>query len=241
MTITWPKIFGSSPENSLLPLYDACSVAKFQRWFGLYPSSTLMENGHSLQANKGTPTENGECGRLMGSESDVPGHDTGPRSYIARNEVWFYLFSFGAWLGDDEFYFMLFSMIICNLSWWVSRRMLLTWGFCMYIGQSTKELLKWPRPSEPPVVRMEGRYLMEYGMPSTHAMVGTLMPFSYLIGTWNHYEVRFLKTITFSWLIAVCKSGWGEREAWVILIFLNWHLSKLFFAIKNNNFKNLNY
>ena len=191
ISVTWPK--------NLLCLYDAYTIAKIQRWFGLYPSP-IKENGHSPpQANVGaTPTENGECVRRSGrpgSEGDTPGANRDnshvePQRYIIHNKLWFYMFSFGAWLGSDEFYFMVFSMTISNLSWWVSRRMLLTWAICMYIGQASKELLKWPRPRDPPVVRMEGRYLMEYGMPSTHAMVGTLVPFSYLIGTWNHYEVR---------------------------------------------------
>ncbi len=104
----------------------------------------------------------------------------------------------------------------------------------MYIGQAAKELLKWPRPSEPPVVRMERRYLMEYGMPSTHAMVGTLMPFTFLIGTWNHYEYPHALGVGLacSWTALVCFSRLykgmhfildviaGETLIWVLMLLL---------------------
>ena len=199
LTLNKQKLFGQTSERSRLPLYDANTVAYFQRWFGLYPGP-----GHGgsddANINNGSSTTANGAGPKHGVENEV--HDGAATRkheplFIVRNKFWYYLFSFGAWLGSDAFYFILFSMVISNLSWWVSRRVLLTWAITMYIGQAAKELLKWPRPSEPPVVRMERRYLMEYGMPSTHAMVGTLIPFTFLIGTWNHYEVN--KACHVSW------------------------------------------
>ncbi|XP_022096307.1 sphingosine-1-phosphate phosphatase 2-like isoform X2 [Acanthaster planci] len=203
MKMTWPKIFGSSSESNSLPLYDACTVARLQRFFGLYPAPSPVvskngrssltngtSNGPSASASQDKPAENGTVGPA-GSEhgsSLKNGSRVKPKYYVAHNKWWFYLFSMGATLGDDVFYFMIFPMAAANLSWWATRRMVIIWGICMYIGQASKELLKWPRPSEPPVVRLERRYFMEYGMPSTHAMVGTLMPFTYLAATWNHYE-----------------------------------------------------
>lgn len=51
------------------------------------------------------------------------------------------------------------------------------------------QILKWPRPKSPPVVPLEPRYFKEYGMPSTHAMVGTLIPFSILFLTMGKVQV----------------------------------------------------
>ncbi|XP_071802648.1 sphingosine-1-phosphate phosphatase 2-like [Asterias amurensis] len=219
VTITWPKIFGSSLEQSRLPFYDAYTVAKLQRWFGLYPNYASFENnGHPPSVTKNYNHWGGEKNTGQGqlehpgenftSDDDEAGKKDEAPCFIAQNKLWYYLFSFGAWLGDDSFYFVVFSLVISNLSWWVSRRMLLIWGICMYIGQAAKEMLKWPRPSEPPVVRLERRYFMEYGMPSTHAIVGTLMPFTFLFGTWDHYEYSHtLGTIlAFSWAMLVCFS-----------------------------------
>lgn len=60
----------------------------------------------------------------------------------------------------------------------------------MYIGQVTKEILKWPRPFSPPVVKLEKRVMAEYGMPSTHAMAATAISFTLLISTMDRYQVR---------------------------------------------------
>lgn len=45
------------------------------------------------------------------------------------------------------------------------------------------------RPLSPPVVILEPEYAMEYGMPSTHALVGAVIPFSMVIFTINRYDV----------------------------------------------------
>lgn len=59
----------------------------------------------------------------------------------------------------------------------------------MYIGQVSKDILKWPRPLSPPVVKLEMRTDAEYGMPSTHAMAATAISFSFFIATVNQYKV----------------------------------------------------
>ena len=60
----------------------------------------------------------------------------------------------------------------------------------MYIGQVAKDVLKWPRPFSPPVVKLEKRVIAEYGMPSTHAMAATAISFTLLISTMDRYQVR---------------------------------------------------
>ena len=49
-----------------------------------------------------------------------------------------------------------------------------------YIGQATKDILKIPRPLTPPVVKLEEKYLLEYGFPSTHAMAAMSISYSML-------------------------------------------------------------
>ncbi|KAB1279158.1 Sphingosine-1-phosphate phosphatase 2 [Camelus dromedarius] len=58
----------------------------------------------------------------------------------------------------------------------------------MYIGQVAKDILKWPRPLSPPVVKLEKRVIMEYGMPSTHAMAATTISFTLLISSMDRYQ-----------------------------------------------------
>lgn len=61
----------------------------------------------------------------------------------------------------------------------------------MYIGQVAKDILKWPRPSSPPVVKLEKRVVAEYGMPSTHAMAATAISFTLLISSMDRYQVSW--------------------------------------------------
>ncbi|XP_048417730.1 sphingosine-1-phosphate phosphatase 2-like isoform X2 [Stegostoma tigrinum] len=61
----------------------------------------------------------------------------------------------------------------------------------MYIGQASKDVLKWPRPPSPPVVKLEVRVDAEYGMPSTHAMAATAIPFTFLLATMDRYKYPF--------------------------------------------------
>uniref|UniRef100_A0A3Q3B8L0 Phosphatidic acid phosphatase type 2/haloperoxidase domain-containing protein n=1 Tax=Kryptolebias marmoratus TaxID=37003 RepID=A0A3Q3B8L0_KRYMA len=58
----------------------------------------------------------------------------------------------------------------------------------MYIGQVMKDVLKLPRPSSPPVVKLETRVDAEYGLPSTHAMAATAIFFTLLLSCYmDHF------------------------------------------------------
>ncbi|RWS04706.1 sphingosine-1-phosphate phosphatase 1-like protein, partial [Dinothrombium tinctorium] len=111
--------------------------------------------------------------------------------YVVRNKFWYYLFSFGAGLGYELFYASFFPIWFWNIDGAVGRRMVLLWVIIMYFGQALKDVIKWPRPASPPVIVLEPEYAMEYGMPSTHAMVGFALPFSMLIFTYHRYDVSF--------------------------------------------------
>ena len=108
-----------------------------------------------------------------------------------HNTFLYYLFNVGANLGNEAFYILFFPTLFWNVDGWVARRMIVFWCLYMYIGQATKDLLKIPRPPSPPVVRIEKRYALEYGMPSTHAMTGLGMPFTILYLVYGRYEVSF--------------------------------------------------
>ncbi|XP_076464895.1 sphingosine-1-phosphate phosphatase 2-like [Babylonia areolata] len=117
-------------------------------------------------------------------------------SYVIENKLLYYIFSFGASLGNEIFYILFFSIGLWAFDSYVSRKTSVVWCVIMYVGQAAKDLICWPRPASPPTVRLEGRYELEYGMPSTHAMVGVVIPFGLLYYTYGYYEYNlFLGTL----------------------------------------------
>ncbi|XP_074662657.1 sphingosine-1-phosphate phosphatase 2-like [Tubulanus polymorphus] len=112
----------------------------------------------------------------------------------------YYLFSFGANLGNEVFYCTFFPFWFWNVDSYVFRRVITLWFVTLYSGQVLKDIIRWPRPPSPPVIRMEKRYEKEYGMPSTHAMVGFIIPFALLYLTMHRYEYDFSIGLT----ICVC-------------------------------------
>ncbi|XP_044886412.1 sphingosine-1-phosphate phosphatase 2 isoform X3 [Mauremys mutica] len=81
------------------------------------------------------------------------------------------------------------------------------WCIVMYIGQVTKDILKWPRPHSPPVVKLEMR--AEYGMPSTHAMAATSISFTFCIATINQNKyslvLGLMAAFVFSTLVCLSR------------------------------------
>lgn len=67
--------------------------------------------------------------------------------------------------------------------------------------------MRWPRPG-PPVIKLQHKWALEYGFPSTHAMVGVSIPFSILLYTMNRYEYNigmgFAAAVV--WCTVVCLS-----------------------------------
>lgn len=49
-----------------------------------------------------------------------------------------------------------------------------------FIGQGLKDIIRWPRPGRP-AYQLQSKWLLEYGMPSTHAMIGVCIPFSVVL------------------------------------------------------------
>ena len=112
-------------------------------------------------------------------------------AYKINNKLIYYLMQFSAGLGSEIFYIVFFPFLCWNVDSRLTRQLCLVWYPLMYIGQFLKDCIRWPRPG-PPAVRLEGkRFQLEYGMPSTHTIVGTCIPFSLLYLTSKYYEVKY--------------------------------------------------
>ena len=100
---------------------------------------------------------------------------TDDKNIIANTTIhikfWYYFFRFGAAMGNEIFYCLFFPFWFWNVDGAIARKVGFLWGIYMTVGQATKDLLCMPRPASPHVVKLEERYLAEFGFPSTHAMV----------------------------------------------------------------------
>ncbi|XP_077285829.1 sphingosine-1-phosphate phosphatase 1-like [Arctopsyche grandis] len=123
------------------------------------------------------------------------------------NKFWFYLFTVCTALGDEIFYATSIPFWFWNIDGAVGRRVVLVWTIVMYIGQGIKDIMKMPRPG-PPVQKLQKKWALEYGMPSTHAMVGMAIPFSILFYTMNRYQYSFQwgLIISTTWCSLICIS-----------------------------------
>ena len=94
--------------------------------------------------------------------------------------------------GYEAFYISFFSFMAWNVDCLVARHAATLWCICMYVGQACKAIVKWKRPSSPPVFRLEDNPKLEeeFGFPSTHAIVAVTIPFYYLYSCFGRYEVR---------------------------------------------------
>lgn len=124
------------------------------------------------------------------------------QEFIIENKFLFYLFTFGTELGNEMFFIIFFPFLMWNVDAYVSRQIIVVWVLVLFLGQSTKDLVRWTRPASPPVVKVEVFYNSEYSMPSTHAMTGTALPFSLFMLTYGRWQYPFL----FGLGVAVCWS-----------------------------------
>jgi len=211
-------------------LKDAQLVANFQNFFGIH---FLVECNGQLANNKSEHLEN-ECKNdklkqrhaanginekikykngttsteMTNGTSSLESKSTTKRNYVISNFAFYYIFCFGASLGYEMFYALFFPFFMQNIDSFVGRRLIVIWSVVMYIGQALKDVIRWNRPESPPVIVLEPEYSMEYGMPSTHAMVGFALPFSIFIFTQSRYVYPFWLGFTLAsiWCILVCGS-----------------------------------
>ncbi|XP_047403200.1 sphingosine-1-phosphate phosphatase 2 [Sciurus carolinensis] len=197
----------------LWSLQDSQLVARFQRRCGLFPA---LEEGPP-ENGAGPPEDATRCPEVGHHPAANVKGGAGPpnglrraaapqayvQKYIVKNYFYYYLFRFSAALGQEVFYITFLPFTHWNIDPYLSRRLVMIWVLVMYVGQVTKDILKWPRPSSPPVVKLEKRVIAEFGMPSTHAMAATAISFTLLISTMDRYQYPFALGLT----MAVVFSG----------------------------------
>nr|XP_056705906.1 sphingosine-1-phosphate phosphatase 2 isoform X2 [Euleptes europaea] len=120
-----------------------------------------------------------------------PGPCAQGKKYIVTNYFYYYLFWISSAVGQEVFYITFLPFSYWNIHPYVARRLIIMWCVVMYIGQVSKDLLKWSRPCSPPVVKLEKRTTAEYGMPSTHAMAATAISFTFVAVTVDQYKYPF--------------------------------------------------
>ena len=109
-------------------------------------------------------------------------------------------------LGYEPFYITFLPFLYWNVDTCFARLVVITWCCSMYIGQGAKQLFKIKRPASPPAVRLEQNPSLEteYGFPSTHATVGTTIPFCLAYHLVYRYQVRDVRLIMDS---VLCQTG----------------------------------
>uniref|UniRef100_A0A3Q4BEJ0 Phosphatidic acid phosphatase type 2/haloperoxidase domain-containing protein n=1 Tax=Mola mola TaxID=94237 RepID=A0A3Q4BEJ0_MOLML len=122
--------------------------------------------------------------------------------FVIENRFLYYLFTFGTELGNELFYITFFPFVMWNVDAFVARRLVLVWVWVMYLGQCTKDVLGWSRPTSPPVVKVEMLYNSEYSMPSTHAMSATAIPVSLFLLSFGRWQYPF--SLGFSLALCWC-------------------------------------
>ncbi|KAM9421039.1 sphingosine-1-phosphate phosphatase 1 isoform 3-T3 [Salvelinus alpinus] len=160
--------------------------------------------------------ENGDSsGRVKPLRRNSLTGDVG-QEFIIQNKFLFYLFTFGSELGNEMFFIVFFPFLIWNVDAFVSRRILVVWIWNLFLGQSTKDIVRWTRPASPPVVKVEVFYNSEYSMPSTHAMSGTAIPFSLFLltyGRWQEVITGFLYSLL---ILAVFQSTLDQIDSFYL-------------------------
>lgn len=223
--------------NILKKLQDPQIVADFQHYFGVnvkeqkvtaesstikcreyYDEANLLSQRHLNQISskknvkgiwRAALSENTGGLSDIGSDEDFEMESKEHiQEYEILNRFWYHLFFFATGLGGEYFYSVFFCFWAWNVDGAVLRRVIIIWMITMYIGQAMKDILKVPRPSVPPVVRLDTKWVLEYGLPSTHAMVGVTMPFSIFAFSVTRYQLDWSWCLAFAflWCTIVCLS-----------------------------------
>lgn len=189
------------PDNVKVPLLPQLSATSFER-----------EHRYDLRVRavrKNPCDDEVESTGSSGYSSETEAEEEANIIYYEiTNYFWFLVFTIGTSLGDETLLAPVFAFVILNLDGGVGRKALLVYSLMMYIGQGIKDTVRWPRPQMPPVVQMERKWALEYGMPSTHSMVGLAVPATVVYVTMGKYEFSLLLAILVScvWCAAVCTS-----------------------------------
>ena len=170
------NLAGENKENILRsPQF----IHEFQTFFGVQKLeiSKKSDDNNWISVRGAGPKDhiltNGNGSTVQDGETK---HEKNIVYYQINSKFWYYLFLFGTQLGEEPFCALFFSLWFWNLDASIGRRLVLVWNLIMYIGQYLKDLIRWERPGMPIVVQLQTKWSLEYGMPSTHAMLGVAVP-----------------------------------------------------------------
>ncbi|XP_077397923.1 sphingosine-1-phosphate phosphatase 2 isoform X1 [Festucalex cinctus] len=210
--------------EALVYLQDSELVAAFQRRCGLYIVQTTRHSHRGMalaqapdQIHQSRGLRKTTWGR-QDSNSNYKYKEYGGSApeYEVRNWLLHFLFLFSAGLGHEVFYITCLPCIHWYLDPFLCRRLVNMWTLVMYIGQVMKDVLKLPRPSSPPVVKLEMRVDAEYGLPSTHAMAATAISFTLLLSAPSriqfHFEMGLLMAVTLSTMVCLSRLYTGMHS-----------------------------
>jgi membrane-associated phospholipid phosphatase len=150
-------------------------VARIQKSFGIQlvevvkSKDTQENNGHT---RLNVDTQN------SGKLKQVDLLNDNKCIYTVNNRFFYWFFMIITRLGNEIFYIIFLPVLLWLYDEKNTYLTCIAWSIVMYIGQATKDVIRMPRPATPPVVKMEDKYLLEYGFPSTHAMAATTISFT---------------------------------------------------------------
>lgn len=177
LVVTVQEWFGveylnNDETNSNKKIYDSNISSRDQQNINYSNETSCLKNKNAKHQRNDSFDAKKRCAKSPGNLEE-----TKKLGYRIRNRFWYYLFIIGTELGDEIFYATMIPFWFWNIDSAVGRRVLCVWSTVMYIGQSLKDIIRWPRPGSP-VIQLQNKWSVEYGMPSTHAMVSVAMPFS---------------------------------------------------------------
>ncbi|XP_037037469.1 sphingosine-1-phosphate phosphatase 1-like [Bradysia coprophila] len=186
-------------------------VIEFQTFFGVkYLKHSDDRTDHDCRLHKRNASDHSSTGSSETDEGFIEPKEFDKESvqpYEITNKFWYWLFVIATELGDEIFYATMIPFWLWNVDGYVGRRVVFVWAIVMYVGQGLKDIIRWPRPG-PPVHRLQKKWGLEYGLPSTHAMVSFSMPFSVVIFMLDRYQFSFVTGLVIStvWCSLICLS-----------------------------------
>lgn len=163
------------------------------------PPSGSHSDSSTTNTNSGSSDDHAPASLSSAADAIKP--------YAITNRFWYYLFVLGTELGDEIFYATMIPFWFWNVDGAVGRRVVFVWSMVMYVGQGAKDIVRWPRPGRP-VHRLQQKWGLEYGMPSTHAMVAVAMPFSVVAFMAERYAFSVVTGVCVAsvWCAVICLS-----------------------------------
>jgi len=208
-----PQVVVDGPKGSL-GLHDSSTVATGGCSYKKRSKDSQSDEEETSNVNSSGYSSEGEEevgegeGGCIAKKQFSDKEDKNIIYYKVQNRFWYFLFLLGSQLGDEPFCALFFSFWFWNLDASIGRRLVLVWNLVMYIGQGLKDIIRWPRPTMPPVIQLEQKWSQEYGMPSTHAMIGLSLPTSAVILTMAKYDFPVVLGVStvIIWCSLVCCS-----------------------------------